>query len=159
MRQCTHSKDKSMETLTEQIQHTTLKGFGEGVKKELNDLIVGEPNKLKTYIALLIFGKEIVRTLETMPIEGLIKQMQDELDDMKANVGKLDSSCQLHLSENESVMQMLAGEGPKAEFDKLQSQIKELLRLQDDFLRQLVTQQEKKSFEAIATETSSRTQL
>ena len=143
-----------METLTEQIQNTTLKEFGEGIKQELNDLILREPNRLKTYIALLIFGKEIVHTLETMPIEALIRQMQDELNDLKANIGNLDTSCQLHLSENETIMQMLSGQGPKAEFDKLQSQIKDMLRLQDDFLRQLVTQQQRKSFEAIAAETT-----
>lgn len=143
-----------METLTEQIQNTTLKEFGEGIKQELNELILCEPNRLKTYIALLIFAKEIVHTLETMPIEGLIRQMQDELNDLKANIGNLDTSCQLHLSENEAIMQMLSGQGPKAEFDKLQSQIKDMLRLQDDFLRQLVTQQQRKSFEDIVIETT-----
>ncbi len=141
-----------METLIEQIENTSLKQFGETVKSEIHELLLQEPNKLKAYIALLLFGKEIVQALDNLPVEGLISQVKKEMEELSVKIQGIDASCQAHLSENEEIVQMIAGRGPVAEFDHLQKQLKDLLRLQDDFLRQIVVQQEKKSFETIASQ-------
>lgn len=138
-----------MEALAEKIRNNSLDEFKESVGSELN-LIAAEPNRLKTYVALLLLGKEIMQVLEGMPMDGMIQQLKEEGKQLAANYRDLNASNLLHLSENESVMRALSGGGVEAEFNELNNQVKRLLRQQDDFVRQLIVQREKLGFESIA---------
>lgn len=138
-----------MEALAEKIRNNSFDEFKESVGSELN-LIAAEPNRLKTYVALLLLGKEIMQVLEGMPMDGMIQQLKEEGKQLAANYRDLNASNLLHLSENESVMRALSGGGVEAEFNELNNQVKRLLRQQDDFVRQLIVQREKLGFESIA---------
>lgn len=138
-----------MEALAEKIRNNSLDEFKESVRSELN-LIAAEPNRLKTYVALLLLGKEIMQVLEGMPMGGMIQQLKEEGKQLAANYLELNASNQLYLFENESVMRALSGGGVEAEFNELNNQVKRLLRQQDDFMRQIIVQREKLGFESIA---------